>query len=100
MYIALEAKEEKFEIEKSSLREKLQRIEVLSEAGRELIALGLARFTTAETANKVLQHLESKQLNESDLRTVFVLNSELNGDLIRELLRAGKTFSVIFIFYL
>lgn len=96
MYIALEAKEEKFEIEKSSLQERLQRIEGLSEAGRELIALGLARFTTAQTANKVLQHLESKQLNESDLRTVFVINSELNADLIREVLRAGKSFSVIF----
>ena len=81
MYVELEAKEDKFEVEKSSLHERIIRIEGISESGREHIVLGLARFTTSQKANLVLQHMENRHLNESDLRNVFVLNAEQNGDL-------------------
>ena len=84
-----------FERKKSSLHKMLQNSEGISETDRELIATGLGRFTTELTFDQVLQRLKSKQLTESDLRTVLVVNAEVNEDLVKELLKAEKNFSVI-----
>lgn len=95
MYKELEVNEAEFERKKSSLRKMLQNSEDISETDRELISTGLVRFTTVLTLDQVLQRLRSKQLTESDLRTVFVVNAEVNEDLVKELLKAEKNFSVI-----
>lgn len=95
LYKELEVNEAEFERKKSSLRKMLQNSEDISETDRELISTGLVRFTTVLTLDQVLQRLRSKQLTESDLRTVFVVNAEVNEDLVKELLKAEKNFSVI-----
>ena len=96
LFSEFEARENEHEIAKSLLLKKLHHIEGLTETGHEFIATSLAHFTTEKTTTKVLEDLKNRLLSESDLRIVFVLNAELNGDLIKEVLRAGKNNSVIF----